>query len=62
MGLVVDAGLNAARSDTARLISPEYARVAVAVVPTDEELEIARQTFELVTGDVKKGVPDSPTA
>jgi acetate kinase len=62
MGLVVDAGLNAARSDTARLISPEYARVAVAVVPTDEELEIARQTFELVTGDAKKGVPDSPTA
>ncbi|MGW7289505.1 acetate kinase [Streptomyces sp. NPDC054847] len=62
MGLVVDPGLNAARSDTARLISPEYARVAVAVVPTDEELEIARQTFELVTGEGKKEVPDSPTA
>jgi acetate kinase len=49
LGLAVDAGLNAVRSGEARLISPEYARVAVAVVPTDEELEIARQTYSLVT-------------
>ncbi|MFI6104181.1 acetate kinase [Streptomyces sp. NPDC051310] len=48
LGLAVDAGLNAVRSGEARLISPEYARVAVAVVPTDEELEIARQTYSLV--------------
>lgn len=48
LGLVVDGELNAVRSDETRLISPEYARVAVAVVPTDEELEIARQTYELV--------------
>jgi acetate kinase len=48
LGLAVDAGLNAVRSGEARLISPGGARVAVAVVPTDEELEIARQTFELV--------------
>ncbi|PRH77685.1 acetate kinase [Streptomyces solincola] len=51
LGLAVDAGLNAVRSGEARLISPEYARVAVAVVPTDEELEIARQTYALVRGD-----------
>ncbi|GHC48809.1 acetate kinase [Streptomyces cinnamoneus] len=49
LGLVVDAGLNAIRSGEARLISPEYARVAVAVVPTDEELEIATQTYALVS-------------
>ncbi|MFG2136088.1 acetate kinase [Streptomyces sp. NPDC048650] len=48
MGLAVDASLNAVRSDEPRLISPEYARVAVAVVPTDEELEIAQQTYALV--------------
>ncbi|MEU6961976.1 acetate kinase [Streptomyces chrestomyceticus] len=48
LGLAVDADLNAVRSDAARLISPEYARVAVAVVPTDEELEIAGQTYALV--------------
>ncbi|TQK51781.1 acetate kinase [Streptomyces sp. SLBN-118] len=50
LGLALDAELNAARSDQARIISAPYARVAVAVVPTDEELEIARQTFALVTG------------
>ncbi|MFE3327458.1 acetate kinase [Streptomyces sp. NPDC059176] len=48
LGLAVDADLNAVRSGEPRIISPEYARVAVAVVPTDEELEIARQTFALV--------------
>ncbi|MER0448351.1 acetate kinase [Streptomyces sp. Edi4] len=48
LGLAVDGELNAVRSDRPRLISPEYARVAVAVVPTDEELEIAQQTYELV--------------
>ncbi|QTA34837.1 acetate kinase [Streptomyces sp. CA-256286] len=47
-GLAVDADLNAVRSGEPRLISPEYARVAVAVVPTDEELEIADQAFALV--------------
>ncbi|MFJ4964187.1 acetate kinase [Streptomyces sp. NPDC088729] len=47
-GLAVDAGLNAVRSAEPRLISPDRARVAVAVVPTDEELEIAVQTFALV--------------
>ncbi|PBC85136.1 MULTISPECIES: acetate kinase [unclassified Streptomyces] len=49
MGMAVDASLNAVRSDEPRLISPEYARVAVAVVPTDEELEIAQQTYALVS-------------
>ncbi|MFM9366693.1 acetate kinase [Streptomyces sp. Da 82-17] len=48
LGLAVDGALNAVRSDEPRIVSPEYARVAVAVVPTDEELEIARQTYALV--------------
>jgi len=48
LGLVVDGALNAVRSDEPRLISPADARVAVAVVPTDEELEIATQTYALV--------------
>ncbi|MFG2894252.1 acetate kinase [Streptomyces sp. NPDC048248] len=49
MGMAVDADLNAVRGDEPRLISPEYARVAVAVVPTDEELEIAQQAYALVS-------------
>ncbi|MER7636858.1 acetate kinase [Streptomyces sp. NPDC126522] len=48
LGLGVDGALNAVRSDEPRLISPASARVAVAVVPTDEELEIATQTYALV--------------
>ncbi|MGW0650951.1 acetate kinase [Streptomyces umbrinus] len=48
LGLAVDDELNAVRSGEPRLISPEGARVAVAVVPTDEELEIADQTYALV--------------
>ncbi|MET9685195.1 acetate kinase [Streptomyces coeruleorubidus] len=50
LGLAVDGERNAVRGDEARLISPEGARVAVAVVPTDEELEIATQTYALVNG------------
>ncbi|WP_225809437.1 acetate kinase [Streptomyces spinosus] len=48
MGLAVDPERNAVRGGGPRLISPESARVAVAVVPTDEELEIATQTYALV--------------
>ncbi|MFE7767051.1 acetate kinase [Streptomyces sp. NPDC057438] len=48
LGLAVDGELNAVRSREPRLISPAGARVAVAVVPTDEELEIATQTYALV--------------
>ncbi|MEV6670380.1 acetate kinase [Streptomyces sp. NPDC051162] len=49
LGLAVDTDLNAVRADEPRLISPGYARVAVAVVPTDEELEIATQSYALVS-------------
>ncbi|MEV5144584.1 acetate kinase [Streptomyces sp. NPDC052727] len=48
LGLAVDPERNAVRGGEPRLISPESARVAVAVVPTDEELEIATQTYALV--------------
>ncbi|MBV2353310.1 acetate kinase [Streptomyces sp. J2-1] len=47
LGLAVDPVRNAAPGDGGRLISPDSARVAVAVVPTDEELEIATQTYAL---------------
>ncbi|MFD9302375.1 acetate kinase [Streptomyces sp. NPDC060048] len=50
LGLTLDPDANAARSPEPRLVSARHARVAVAVVPTDEELEIASQTYALVTG------------
>ncbi|MGW0364173.1 acetate kinase [Streptomyces sp. NPDC002990] len=49
LGLALDHEANAVRSGEPRIISPQYARVAVAVVPTDEEMEIAAQAYALVT-------------
>jgi acetate kinase len=49
LGIEVDAVRNAVRGSVARLISAESSRVAVAVVPTDEELEIAREAYSMVT-------------
>ncbi|MDH2444612.1 acetate kinase [Amnibacterium sp. CER49] len=46
LGLVVDPDRNEVSSKEARRISPDGAPVAVLVVPTNEELEIARQTTE----------------
>lgn len=48
LGIEVDRARNAARSKIARVISPTGATVVVAVVPTNEELAIARQTADLV--------------
>ena len=48
LGIHIDEALNAPRSKKARYISPEGSPVAVLVVPTNEELEIARQTAAVV--------------
>jgi acetate kinase len=47
-GIAVDPEANTVRSRQARRISPDDAAVAVLVVPTDEELAIARKSAELV--------------
>jgi len=47
LGIRVDDDRNELASRDARYISPEGAAVAVLVVPTDEELEIARQAAAL---------------
>ena len=44
LGIEVDAAANALAGSAARRISPGHARVDVLVVPTDEELQIARET------------------
>jgi acetate kinase len=50
LGIEVDSGRNEATSTAARVISPGGAPVTVMVVPTNEELAIARATAALVTG------------
>jgi acetate kinase len=48
LGIRLDAERNAAASSGARVISTSDSRVTVLVVPTDEELEIARQSLQAV--------------
>ena len=51
LGIEVDDARNTAPSDaTARAVSPDDAEVAVLVVPTNEEWEIATQTLQVVDG------------
>jgi acetate kinase len=47
-GITVDPDRNVDPSRDARRISPDDARVAVLVVPTDEEMEIARQVVAVL--------------
>ena len=48
MGMEIDPELNAVRSDEPRVISTPDSRVTVLVVPTNEELAIARQSLTLI--------------
>ena len=48
LGIEVDPERNAAPARDARVISTDASPVTVMVVPTNEELAIARQTFDLV--------------
>ncbi len=50
LGISVDGPLNASPSRDARRISPDGAPVDVLVVPTDEELQIALETVDLLAG------------
>jgi acetate kinase len=48
-GVEIDPDRNAARERGIRVISTDASRVTVLVVPTDEELEIARQTLSVAS-------------
>jgi acetate kinase len=48
LGISVDPARNAAKSRAARYISPDGSPVAVLVIPTNEELEIARQSVAAI--------------
>lgn len=51
LGIVVDERRNTAPSRDARVVSADGSPIAVLVVPTDEELEMARQAAALLDGD-----------
>jgi acetate kinase len=48
LGFQVDSELNSERSTVARVISPVGAPITIAVIPTNEELAIARDTAQLL--------------
>ena len=48
MGIEIDEKLNDMRGED-KIVSPEGSKVKVLVIATDEEMMIAKQTFELVT-------------
>jgi acetate kinase len=50
LGIALDPDRNRARSDRPRTVSADGSAVAVLVVPTNEELEIAEQTLTVVRG------------
>jgi acetate kinase len=50
LGIALDGDRNAAAEGTEAEISPDGARPRVFVIPTDEELLIARDTFRIVRG------------
>ncbi|MGV8965709.1 MAG: acetate/propionate family kinase [Cellulomonas sp.] len=49
LGIEIDPVRNAIRTDDARIISTDASKVTVWVVPTNEELEIARESVKVVT-------------
>ena len=50
LGIALDPSKNSSRTHLARSVHAEGSRVRVLVIPTNEELEIARETLQLVIG------------
>ncbi len=50
LNIKIDTGKNNSSTDPLRQISPSNSKVKVLVVPTNEELKIARETKKVVTG------------
>ncbi|MGK0722122.1 acetate/propionate family kinase [Leucobacter sp. W1478] len=55
LGIEIDTARNASPETGPRRISSDASRVEVLVVPTDEEAEIARQSWQLVSGSGAQG-------
>jgi len=62
LGIVVDAARNAGRKKEATVISADSSRTTVLVVPTNEELAIARQAMELVGREAAADRDEEPAA
>jgi acetate kinase len=61
LGIRLDPALNRRFAGTAGMISGSGSRVAVHVIPTDEELMIARIVLDLVPGEAEPVAPEAET-
>lgn len=61
LGIRLDPALNSRFAGTAGMISTSGSRVAVHVIPTDEEVMIARIVFDLVAGNPEPVAPEPDT-
>jgi acetate kinase len=59
LGVILDRKRNKGRSANPRTISADGSQVAVLVVPTNEELEIAEQTLAVVAGQASAPSPEA---
>ena len=50
LGMVMDYEKNAQNGSTPGVVSKSYSRTAIVVIPTNEELQIAADTYQLVFG------------
>ena len=56
LGIVMDEEKNRENRNKTGIISTDYSRTAICVVPTNEELQIASDTYQLITNSVGAAV------
>ena len=60
LGMILDRDLNERVGPDPGIISRDYSRTAIVVIPTNEELQIAIDTYELLFGASPAGAQGSP--
>ena len=48
LGIVIDYNKNVANGSNEGEISKDYSRITILVIPTNEELQIATDTYEII--------------
>ena len=58
LGIQIDSDLNRETKGKLNIISNSYSRIKILVVPTNEELEIARETYRITRDNDSRLAPD----
>jgi acetate kinase len=60
IGIHINRELNSQVGANAGIISKPYSPISILVIPTNEELQIATDTYELITGETLSPLQDKP--